>query len=88
MQDVEKIIHKQIRKLASDNKKKITITGDLLLKEELGFGSLDQVALFTTLTDLFKLDLMQFEDEELVGIVKVSQLIVLFEKKVYATSGG
>lgn len=85
MKDVEKIVHKQIRQLASDNKRDLVIDNEMLLNEDLGLGSMTQVALFTNLTDLFKVDILQFTDEDLVNLKRVQDVIRLFEKKVYVS---
>lgn len=81
MMTVEKTIHTHIRKLLSDNKRSLTMRNDMLLSEDLGFPSMTQVALFTNLTETFNVDILQFDDEELIGLKSISDLIRLFERK-------
>ncbi|MFT7032447.1 MAG: acyl carrier protein [Cyclobacteriaceae bacterium] len=80
MNKVEKIVHKNIKKL-TDNKKVKKLSNDMKLKEDLGLGSMTLVALFTNLTDSFKLDLLQFDDSDLTDINSVQDLVDLFEIK-------
>ena len=81
MTPVEKIVHSNIRKLMSENKKSATIDNTMLLSEDLGFASMTQVALFTNLTEAFEVDILQFEDEELIGLKSVGDIVRLFERK-------
>lgn len=80
MSKIEKVVHKNIKKLSESDKTK-NIRNEMRLKEDLGLGSMTLVALFTNLTDAFKMDLLQFDDEDLVGIHSVQDIINLFEKK-------
>jgi acyl carrier protein len=87
MKEIEKLVHQHIYRLSSDNKKGVKIDNNMLLKEDIGFDSMSQVALFTNLTDELKLDLLQFNDEELIGLKRVQDLITLFSKKQLLAAG-
>lgn len=52
-----------------------------LLKEDLGLDSIRLVALLTQLTQVLRVSILSFTDQDLVGLKAVGDLIELFERK-------
>lgn len=85
MDKVEKLVFTYVRK-ANKNREIGAITGQSLLKEDLWIDSIAMVALFTNLSQQLNVDLMSFEDTQLVNLRCVDDLTQLFGRKIVQTN--
>lgn len=85
MNKVEKLVFNHVRK-ANKNREVEAITGQSLLKEDLWLDSITMVALFTDLSRELNVDLLSFDDAELVNLRCVDDLTRLFGQKAYQPS--